>query len=168
MAGIVKGVALVGVALGAGLALGGCSTTAPGGAGLATLSVPSVAATPVPSVAALTVPSPSPVDAGPLAVPVSYGDFLGGPVGAKLPDVDRAAALAAENGALASGERRTWKGAKGVFGYVVPGPPATAVPADGEPAQCRSFTATVFFAGRPQVGHGTGCRDLDGNWHVTS
>ena len=102
---------------------------------------------------------------------MNYGAFLGGSAGARLPEADRAAALAAEDAAVASGERRTWKGAKGVFGYVVPGPTAaaaTALPADGAPAECRSFTATIFFGGRPQTGHGTGCRDLDGNWHVTS
>ena len=132
--------------------LAGCSTTG-GGTDLASLSAP------VPAV------SPLPVDAAPPPVPVNYGTFLGGPVGTRLPDADRTAALAAADAAVASGERRTWKGARGVFGYVVPG---STAPVDGTAAECRSFTATIFFAGRPQTGRGTGCRDADGTWHVTS
>ena len=161
--GALRGTALVGTILAGALALAGCSTTSSGGASLAAIPMPGLGATPVPATA--------PVEATPLAIPVNYGGFLGGPAGTKLPAADRDAALAAENGALASNERRTWKGGNGVFGYVVPGPGAaagTAVASDGAPAECRSFTATIFFAGRPQTGHGTGCRDLDGNWHVTS
>ncbi|WP_129218691.1 hypothetical protein [Lichenibacterium ramalinae] len=161
MVRIFRGAALAGAVLGAAGTLGGCSTTSTSGVSLA--AIPGLGAAPVAAVA--------PVEATPIPIPVNYGGFLGGAAGSKLPEGDRDAALAAENGALASGERRTWKGQKGVFGYVVPGATAsagTAVPADGAPAECRSFTATIFFAGRPQTGHGTGCRDLDGNWHVTS
>lgn len=158
MVRIFRGAALAGAVLGAAGTLGGCATTSPSGVSLA--AIPGLGAAPV-----------SAVEATPISIPVNYGGFLGGAAGAKLPDADRDAALAAANGALASGERRTWKGQKGVFGYVVPGATAaagTAVPADGAPAECRSFTATIFFAGRPQTGRGSGCRDLDGNWHVTS
>ncbi len=161
--GFFRNAALSVTALCSAAALGGCSTTGTSGPSIASIPMPGFAATPVPAV--------SPVEGTPLAVPVNYGGFLGGAAGSKLPDADRDAALAAENGAVSSGERRTWKGQKGVFGYVVPGASAsagTAVPADGAPAECRSFTSTIFFAGRPQTGHGTGCRDLDGNWHVTS
>ena len=161
MARIVKGAALAASVLVAAAALGGCSTTGTGGASLASLSVPGT--TPLPAV--------SPLDAAPVPVPVNYGGFLGGPAGGRLPEADRKAALAAEDAAVASGERRSWKGDHGVYGFVVPGPTsaaATAIPGDGAPAECRSFTATIFFAGRPQAGRGTGCRDLDGNWHVTS
>ena len=163
MVELIRRAALGGVALYGVVVLGGCSTAGTGGPSIASIPMPGLGATPVPAV--------SPVEATPIPVPVNYGGFLGGPTGSKLPEADREAALAAENGAISSGERRTWKGAKGVFGYVVPGPTAaasTAVPADGAPAECRTFTSTVFFAGRPQTGHGTGCRDLDGNWHVTS
>ena len=160
MAGIVKGAALAAAALASASSLAGCSTTGTGGASLASLSMPAPGVAPVAA-----------VEAAPLPVPVNYGGFLGGAAGAKLPEADRKAALAAEDGAVASGERRSWKGDHGVYGFVVPGPTSvasTAIPADGAPAECRSFTATIFFGGRPQVGKGTGCRDLDGNWHVTS
>ena len=158
MAGIVKGAAWAAVALAGAGALAGCSTTGTGGASLASLSVPG----PAPVAA---------VEAAPLPVPVNYGGFLGGSAGSKLPEADRKAALAAEDGAIASGERRSWKGDHGVYGFVVPGSSSaasTAIPADGAPAECRSFTSTIFFGGRPQTGKGTGCRDLDGHWHVTS
>lgn len=110
MVRFVKGSALAGAVLGGALALGGCASTGAGSANVASLAAPSPAA------------APAPIEAAPIPVPVNYGGFLGGPVGSKLPEADRNAALGAENGAIASGERRTWKGAKGVFGYVVPGP----------------------------------------------
>ena len=160
MAGIVKGAALAAAALAGASVLAGCSTTGTGGPSLASLSLPTAGAAPVAA-----------AEAAPLPVPVNYGGFLGGSAGAKLPEADRKAALAAEDGAVASGERRSWKGDHGVYGFVVPGSTAaasTAIPADGAPAECRSFTATIFFGGRPQTGKGAGCRDLDGNWHVTS
>ena len=155
---IVKGAALAAAVVAGVSALAGCSSTGTGGPSLASLSTSGAA--PV-----------SAVEAAPLPVPVNYGGFLGGAAGSKLPEADRKAALAAEDGAVASGERRSWKGERGVYGFVVPGPTSTATtadPADGAPAECRSFTATIFFGGRPQTGKGTGCRDLDGNWHVTS
>ncbi len=158
MAGIGKGAAWAAAALAGASALAACSTTGTGGTSLVSLSVPGAA-----PVAA--------VEAAPLPVPVNYGGFLGGSAGSKLPEADRKAALAAEDGAIAAGERRSWKGDHGVYGFVVPGSgsaAATAIPADGAPAECRSFTSTIFFGGRPQTGKGTGCRDLDGNWHVTS
>ena len=131
------------------MALGGCASTG----------------SPAPVVAALPVTPPAPP-------PVNYGSFLGGSAGARLPEADRTEALAAETGAIESGHRRSWKGAKGVYGYVEPGPSseaAAAPAADGSVAgQCRTFTSTIFFGGRPQTGHGTGCQDPDGIWHLTS
>ena len=131
-------------------ALGGCATTG----------------SPGPTVAALPPPTPA------APPPVNYGSFLGGSVGARLPETDKAEALAAETGAIESGQRRSWKGAKGVYGFVEPGPAPTATGAPAAegaaPGQCRTFTSTIFFGGRPQTGRGTGCQDADGSWHLTS
>jgi surface antigen len=106
------------------------------------------------------------------AAPVAMGGFLEGPVGAKLNEADRAAAFKAVGEALDSGSRQTWRGSRGVFGYVLPGgsDPAASQPASsGAPAgECRAFTETIFLAGRPQTGHGTGCRDSNGSWRVIS
>lgn len=119
----------------------------------------------------------TPVAAAPPAV--AYGSFLDGPVGQKLTAADRDKALAAEQDALASGQRRTWKGERGTFGYVEPAasssasgaianadvaaPPSPTVTADA----CRTFTSTIYIAGRPQVGHGKGCPGPDGSYRIT-
>ncbi len=151
---IAKIFVLGGVGLGFAVVLAGCSSTGTGnGPGVASLS---------------TTPTPVAVAA---PVPVIYGAFLDGATASRMPEADRTAALDAEDGALASGERRTWKGSKGVYGFVVPGPSSPGgamVAADASGAECRSFTHTIYFAGRPQTGKGTGCRDADGSWHVTS
>lgn len=107
----------------------------------------------------------SPVSA---PAPVSMGSFLEGPVGLRLDERDRDAAFKAESQAVATGERRTWRGAKGVYGYVEPvvsGPAAAA--ADPGGGECRAFTHTVYFGGRPQVGRGSGCRNPDGTWRIS-
>lgn len=138
-----------------------------GGAGLGLAILVSGCSSPVggPSLASLST-SPSPVAVAAPA-PVVYGAFLDGAAASRMPDVDRSAALDAEDGALESGERRTWKGSKGVYGFVVPGP-STASGTAVAGAECRSFTHTIYFAGRPQTGKGSGCRGADGSWHVTS
>lgn len=101
--------------------------------------------------------------AAPAPPPISMGPLLEGPLGTKLAEADRHSAFAAETQALASGERKTWRGSRGVYGYVVPGGAASA----SEGGECRTFTHTIYFAGRPQTGHGTGCRDPDGAWRIT-
>lgn len=102
--------------------------------------------------------------------PVAMGAFLEGPVGLRLDDADKDAAFKAETQALSTGERRTWRGSKGVYGYVEPGASGSApAPADANGAgECRTFTHTVYFGGRPQVGHGSGCRAPDGTWRIVS
>ena len=108
--------------------------------------------------------------------PVNYGAFLDGPVASKLAGPDRDKALTAELGALESGQRRTWKGERGVYGYVelAPGAPApalvdaTAPPASGAAPSCRAFTSTIYIGGRPQVGHGTGCQNPDGTYRIAT
>lgn len=107
--------------------------------------------------------------------PVAYGAFLEGPVGQKLAQVDRDKALAAEQEALAAGQRRTWRGASGTYGYVepagtTPGGASTASAESASPAAggdvCRAFTSTIYIGGRPQVGHGRGCLGPDGSYRI--
>ena len=50
--------------------------------------------------------------------------------------------------ALDSGQKRSWRGAKGVFGFVEPG----AASGDG----CRAYSQTIYVAGRPNRGRGRG------------
>ena len=154
-----------GLAMTVGLVNAGCSIGAAGGY----LPV----STPV-SQGAGTVVAP---------LPVSYGAFLEGPVGLKLTQADRDKALSAEQDALASGQRRTWKGEHGVFGFVEPAAASalTAVSAPlGEPSpattgapsaagdSCRNFTSTIYLGGRPQVGHGKGCAGPEGTYRIVS
>ena len=77
------------------------------------------------------------------------------PVGASLTDDDRQAAWQAQVGALDLGQKRSWRGAKGVFGFVEPG----SASGDG----CRAYSQTVYVAGRPKRGKGVGCRQPDGS-----
>jgi surface antigen len=90
----------------------------------------------------------------------ALGGVLGGPLGASLSDSDRQAAWEAQVAALDSGQRRSWRGSHGVFGYVEPGAEA------GE--GCRAYSQTIYIAGRPNRGHGTGCKQPDGSWKMTS
>lgn len=120
-----------------------------------------------PVASAAPPPSPAPE-------PVSYGAFLEGPVGQKLAPADRDKALAAEQDALAAGQRRAWRGAAGTYGYVEPAAapgPSAAVAAEGAPPAtagdvCRTFTSTIYIGGRPQVGHGRGCLSPDGSYRI--
>jgi surface antigen len=94
------------------------------------------------------------------ATGAALGGVLGGPVGASLTDDDRQAAWQAQVGALDSGQKRSWRGAKGVFGFVEPG----AGSGDG----CRAYSQTLYVAGRPNHGRGVGCKQADGSWKMTS
>ena len=68
--------------------------------------------------------------------------------------------MEAQVAALDSGQRRSWRGAHGVFGFVEPG----AATGDG----CRAYSQTIYIAGRPNHGHGVGCKQPDGSWKMTS
>ncbi len=160
-------IAVMGAAL-LGAGIGGCSMTGTGDDGhvpLASLGTPAEPAAP-----ALPGDGAPPAQA---AAPVSMGPLLDGPIGARLAMADRDNAFKAETQALSSGDRKSWRGQKGTYGFVVPGAAETPTPAASDaspgaaPGECRSFTHTIFFAGRPQIGHGTGCRDPDGSWRIT-
>jgi len=112
-------------------------------------------------------PSPPPVAATPTApaaptVPsgAALGGVLGGPVGASLSEADRQTAWQAQVAALDSGQRRSWRGSRGVFGFVEPG----AETGGG----CRAYSQTIYVAGRPNRGQGVGCKQADGSWKMTS
>ncbi len=124
------------------LSLAGCSSLGSGGAPEAVVAAPAEPAAPaIPTGAAL-------------------GGVLGGPVGTSLSDSDRQTAWEAQVAALDSGQRRSWRGSHGVFGYVEPGAPAGG--------GCRAYSQTIYIAGRPNRGRGTGCKQPDGGWKMTS
>jgi surface antigen len=129
------------------LLIGGCSVSG---------SAPGSGAAVVPAAGA-------PVSAAVLPTGAALGGILGGAVGAQLDEADRQSAYDAQVAALDAGERRTWRGAHGAFGYVEPGPGV-----DGAQGFCRPYAQTIYIGGRPQRGHGLGCRQPDGAWRMAS
>jgi surface antigen len=129
------------------LFIGGCSSGGPTpGSGVAIVSTP----------VAPTTPAPLPIGA-------ALGAVLGEAAGAQLDEADRQAAYDAQIAALDAGARRTWRGARGAFGYIEVGP-------GGDSAQgfCRTYAQTIYIGGRPQRGRGLGCRQPDGGWRMAS
>jgi surface antigen len=110
---------------------------------------------PPPAAAIAAAPAP----AAPENVdPSMLGGVLAGSVGLGLENSDRVAAYKAQVAALDSGQRSSWRGERGVYGYVEAGAPQ---------GSCRSFSQTVYIAGRPYVGQGSACRQQDGSWRVS-
>ncbi len=79
-----------------------------------------------------------------------YAGLASGSLGQNLDAADKTAANKAEMAALSSGERKTWRGDDGAYGYIAP--------AAGGAGDCRDFTHTIYINGRPVVGKGTACR----------
>lgn len=127
----------------------------------AALPAPAPAGAPLPP-SAPTAVTQAPAAPPPPAVPTgaALGAVLGGPVGASLTDADRDAAWTAQVAALESGKPRSWRGANHVYGSVEPG-----LETGGG---CRSYTQTIYVAGRPNRGQGVACRQPDGGWKATS
>jgi surface antigen len=116
------------------------------------------------SVGSGSAPTPSVTAAAPAGQPAlptgaALGGILGGPVGARLDEADRQAAYDAQVAALETGQRQTWRGAHGAYGYVEP---TTTLDAQG----CRGYAQTIYVRGRPQRGQGLGCRLPDGAWRM--
>ena len=82
-----------------------------------------------------------------------------GSLGDSLGAASRTAANNAEAAALSSGDRKTWRGDDGAYGYVAPGAAA---------GDCRKISHTIYINGRPKVGEGTACRAPDGGWKLNS
>lgn len=116
----------------------------------ATLGVGACSSTTEPSAAAAVPVVSAPPPPAPGVVGVSIGQ--------SLDEKDRAAAIAAQQEAVASGARKSWRGEKGSYGFVTPGAEAGA---------CRDYTHKVFVNGRPQEAKGQACRQ-NGEWRVTS
>jgi surface antigen len=99
---------------------------------------------------------PAPAAAAAVVALPPYSGLTGGSLGQSLDAADKVAANKAELAALTSGERKTWRGDHGAYGYVAPA-------AGG--GDCRDFTHTVYINGRPNVGKGTACRAGD-SWKL--
>jgi surface antigen len=105
-------------------------------------------------------PTPPPQVAAP-ATPTkpAVAGVLTGTAGQGLTEKDVEAAFDAQLAALDAGQRRSWKGAKGAFGYVEAGPEASG---------CRDYSHTIYVAGRPRSAKGSACRDTATGWKIVS
>jgi surface antigen len=142
------------IALGS-IGLAGCQSVGSSGAPPVTGST-----TPAGAATSTVAPAPAGIPAPMIPIGAALGGVLGGPVGASLTDDDRQAAWVAQVAALDSGQKRSWRGSHGVFGFIEPG----AATGDG----CRAYSQTIYVAGRPNRGHGSGCKQPDGSWKMTS
>jgi len=121
-----------------------------------------VQAQPLPPIAPVAAAQAQPAQSPTAAVSASavLGGVLSGPIGASLTEVDREAAWKAQIAALDSGQRRSWRGAHGVFGFVEPGSETGG--------GCRAYSQTIYVSGRPKRGQGVACKQADGTWKMTS
>lgn len=94
----------------------------------------------------------------PAAPPPPAPGVVGSVIGQSLDDRDRAAAIAAQQEAVSSGMRKSWRGGHGAYGFIIPG---------AENGACRDYTHRIFIDGRPQEAKGQACRQ-NGDWRVTS
>jgi surface antigen len=108
-------------------------------AGLSGCAATSALTPPPAATAAVTPPPPPP----------PYVGLASGSLGQSLNANGKAAADKAEFAAVTSGERKTWRGDDGSYGYIAPG---------ASTGDCRDFTHTIYINGRPQVGSGKACR----------
>jgi surface antigen len=111
--------------------LGGCNTSAPEAAKIA----PAAPEPPAPGV-------------------------IGSAIGRELDAADRAIAIAAQQEAVSAGQRKSWRGAHGAYGFIEPSP--TDVLGD-----CRDYTHKIYIDGRPQQAKGRACKRPDGGYRVT-
>ncbi len=103
-------------------------------------------------------PAPDPQVAAPIAAPAGPpppAGVIAGTLGASLSEQDRQTAFNTQEAALDSGQKKSWKGQNGAFGFIEPG---------AENGGCRDYTHTVFIDGRAKNGKGNACRLADGGW----
>lgn len=103
-------------------------------------------------------PPPAAVDSAQTFAATPAPGVIGAVIGQTLDDTDRMTAVAAQQEAIASGIRKSWRGAHGAYGFITPGP---------ETAGCREYTHRLFVNGRPQEAKGRACQE-NGAWRVTS
>jgi surface antigen len=112
-------------------ALGGCNTSAPEAAKVA----PAAPEPPAPGV-------------------------IGSAIGRDLDAADRETAIAAQQEAVSTGQRKSWRGTHGAYGFIEPA-------AEDGLGGCRDYTHKVYINGRPQQAKGQACKRPDGSYRVT-
>ena len=89
--------------------------------------------------------------------------FVANPQVASLNERERRTAGEAQYKAISEGQRQSWRGASGSFGFVEPG-----AESPGAQGVCRSYTHTIYLDGRPVKGAGQACRSANGVWRIVS
>ncbi len=100
--------------------------------------------------------SPPVLDPKAEAPPPPAPGVVGNTIGQTLDKPDRARAIAAQQDAITTGLRKSWRGAHGVYGFII----LTA-----ETNGCRDYTHKIFINGRPQEARGQACLEKDA-WRV--
>ncbi len=102
-------------------------------------------------------PAASAIGTPDVPAPPSPG-VIGAAIGQTLDDADRGAAIGAQQEAVVSGSRKSWRGSHGAYGFITPGP---------ESGGCREYSHRIFINGRPQEAKGRACQE-NGVWRITS
>lgn len=105
--------------------------------------------------------APSQAGVAPAAPEPPAPGVVGTVVGRELAAADREKAIAAQQEAVNSGARKSWRGAHGSFGFIEPGP-------EGALGGCRDYTHKIYVKGRPEEATGRACKKPDGSYRVTS
>ncbi len=93
-----------------------------------------------------------------VAPPPPASGVIGAAISQTLNAMDQGAAIAAQQEAIESGNRKSWRGGLGAYGFVTPG---------AESGGCREYTHRIFINGRPQEAKGRACQE-NGIWRVVS
>lgn len=115
-----------------------------------------------PILAACNSSAPPPVQA-PAPVDNALQGFVMKPEVAALGERERRTAGDAQFRAVSEGQRISWKGSGGSFGFVEPGPERP-----GPSGVCRDYAHTIYLNGRPVRGAGEACRSASGVWRIVS
>jgi len=107
--------------------------------------------------------APPPQAAAPAPVDNALQGFVMKPEVATLPEGERRTAGDAQYRAVSQGQRQSWRGASGSFGFIEPGAEASGVN-----GVCRTYSHTIYLNGRPVSGAGEACRGANGVWRITS
>lgn len=95
---------------------------------------------------------------------VILGGILGNQLGQALDRNDQAAAVRAQNQALATNAPITWNDPQGnVYGTVQP---VRTYQSNGR--YCRDYVHTVYIDGRAREAQGVACQQADGSWQIVS
>jgi len=96
-----------------------------------------------------------------VAIGTLLGGYVGGSIGQNMDELDRYRTQQALE-TVPTGQSVSWRNPDSRVGYEVT-PTRTYESASGP---CRDYTTEAVIDGRPEVVHGTACRQSDGTWYA--